>query len=126
MQNFITLGQLLLGEKYVAQKEKKKTNPKYSGHFVPQQRPRAAHAHRSDQNSDLVASLKKDFIHLDLKFICLSSYLTSSFLVLQLEMWLLHFIDSNYFNELSINKVFILCDKSDLLLLIKTVILMIL
>ena len=45
MQNVITLGQPLLGEKYVAQKrkkEKKKNNTKYSGHSVPQQRPRAA------------------------------------------------------------------------------------
>ena len=50
MQNFITLGQPLLGEKYVAQKEeKKKNNPKNSGHFVPQQRQRAAHALRSNQ-----------------------------------------------------------------------------
>ena len=51
MQNFITLGQPLPGEKYVAEKKKKnKNNTKYSGHFVPQQRPRAAHALRSDQN----------------------------------------------------------------------------
>ena len=35
MQNFKTLGQPLLGEKYVAQK-KEKNNPKNSGHFVPQ------------------------------------------------------------------------------------------
>ena len=49
MQNFITLGQPLRGEKYVAKKEEKKNNTKYSGHFVPQQRPRAAHALRSDQ-----------------------------------------------------------------------------
>jgi hypothetical protein len=38
MQNFITLGQHLLGEKYVAwkrKKEKRKNNPKNSGHFVP-------------------------------------------------------------------------------------------
>ena len=36
MQNFTTLGQPLLGEKYVAVKEKKrkKNNPKNSGHFV--------------------------------------------------------------------------------------------
>ena len=52
MQNFITLGQPLLGEKYVAQKkERKKNNPKNSGHFVPQQRLRAAHALGSDQLS---------------------------------------------------------------------------
>ena len=52
MQNFIILGLPLLGEKYVAQKErKKKNNIKYSGHFVPQQRPRAVHALRSDQNN---------------------------------------------------------------------------
>ena len=48
MQNFITLGEPLLGEKYVAWKRKKerrkKNNPKNSGHFVPLQRPRAAHA----------------------------------------------------------------------------------
>ena len=31
------------------EEEKKKNNTKYSGHFVPQQRPRAAHAPRSDQ-----------------------------------------------------------------------------
>ena len=49
MQYFITLGQPLLGEKYVAQKEKK-IIPKNSGHFVPQQRLRAAHTLRSDQN----------------------------------------------------------------------------
>ena len=59
MQNFITLGQPLLGEKYVAQKRKKrkkKNNTKYSGHFVPQQRPRAAHALRSDQKHINVGS----------------------------------------------------------------------
>ena len=55
MQNFITLGQPLLGEKYVAQKKerKKKNNPKNSGHFVPQQRLRAAHALRLDQNESI-------------------------------------------------------------------------
>ena len=37
-------------EKYVAEKkERKKNNHKNSGHFVPLQRLRAAHAHRSDQ-----------------------------------------------------------------------------
>jgi hypothetical protein len=60
MQNFISLGQALLGEKYVTEKKrnkesrgkkKKKNNNKYSGHFVPQQRPRAAHALHSDQFS---------------------------------------------------------------------------
>ena len=53
MQNFQTLAQPLLGEKYVAEKEKKikKNNTKYSGQFVPQQRPRAAHALRSDQQT---------------------------------------------------------------------------
>ena len=50
MQNFKTLAQPLLGEKYVAQKEEKKNNPKNSGHFVPQQRLWAAHAIRSVQN----------------------------------------------------------------------------
>ena len=52
MQTFITLRQPLLREKYVAEKrkKKKKNNTKYSGHFVPQQRPRAVHALRSDQN----------------------------------------------------------------------------
>ena len=55
MQNFITLGQPLLGEKYVAQKERrKKNNPKNSGHFVPLQRLRAAHALRSDQNAEVL------------------------------------------------------------------------
>ena len=51
VQNFITLEQPLLGEKYVAEKRKKKIIPttKYSGHFAPQQHPRAAHALRSDQ-----------------------------------------------------------------------------
>ena len=50
MENFIILGQLFTGEKYVAEKERnKKNNPKNSGHFVPQQRLRAAHALRSDQ-----------------------------------------------------------------------------
>ena len=53
MQNFITLGQPLPGEKYVAEKkEKKKNSTKCSGHFVPQQRPRAAHLLRSDQNDE--------------------------------------------------------------------------
>ena len=37
-------------------KKKKKNNPKNSGHFVPQQRLRAAHALHSDQN-DLVSDL---------------------------------------------------------------------
>jgi hypothetical protein len=49
---FQTLEQPLLGEKYVAEKrkkEKKKNNNKYSGHFVSQQWPMAAHALRSDQ-----------------------------------------------------------------------------
>ena len=32
-------------------KEKKKNNTKYSRHFVPQQRPRAAHTLRLDQNN---------------------------------------------------------------------------
>ena len=32
-------------------KKKKKNNTKYSGHFVSQQRPRAAHTLRSDQNN---------------------------------------------------------------------------
>ena len=51
MLNLITLGQPLLGEKYVAEKkeERKKNNHKNSGHFVPLQRLRAAHALRSDQ-----------------------------------------------------------------------------
>ena len=31
-------------------KKEKKNNTKYSGHFVPLQRPRAAHALRLDQN----------------------------------------------------------------------------
>ena len=52
MQNFITLGQPLLGEKYVAEKkEEKKNNSKNSGHFVPLHRPRAVHALRLDQFS---------------------------------------------------------------------------
>jgi hypothetical protein len=49
VQNFITLGQPLLGEKYVVEREEMKNNNKYSGHFVPQQGLRAAHALRSDQ-----------------------------------------------------------------------------
>ena len=38
MQNFKTLGQPLLGEKYVAQKRRRKeeNNPKNRGHFVSQ------------------------------------------------------------------------------------------
>jgi hypothetical protein len=71
MQNFITLGQPLLGERYEAEKkeeEQKKINNKYSGHFVPQQYSKAAHALRSDQFSfklefnslpNLVESVKK-------------------------------------------------------------------
>ena len=61
MQNFITLEQALLWEKYVAQKEKekkKKNNTKYSGHFVPQQPPRAVHALRSDQQKDFCVAVK--------------------------------------------------------------------
>jgi hypothetical protein len=38
-----------LGEKHGSQK-RKKNNPKNSGHFVPQQRLRAAHTLRLDQN----------------------------------------------------------------------------
>ena len=50
MQNFIILGQLLLREKYVAQKKKEEEkNPKNSGHFVLQQRQRVEHALGSDQ-----------------------------------------------------------------------------
>ena len=52
MQNFITLGQPLMGEKYLARKEEKKekkNNPKNSGNFVPLQRLRAVQALRSDQ-----------------------------------------------------------------------------
>ena len=57
MQNFKTLAQPLLGEKYVAQKkEEKKNNTEYSGHFVPQQRPRATHTLRSDQNNKQLIS----------------------------------------------------------------------
>jgi hypothetical protein len=47
MKNFITLGQPLSGRK-VCGTEKKKNNPKNSGHFVPLQRLRAVHALRSD------------------------------------------------------------------------------
>ena len=53
MQNFITLGQPLSGRKVCGTEEerrKKKNNPKNSGHFVPLQRIRAAHALRSGQN----------------------------------------------------------------------------
>jgi hypothetical protein len=46
VQHFKTQRQPLPGENYVAQK---KNNTKYSGHFVPQEHPRAAHALRSDQ-----------------------------------------------------------------------------
>jgi hypothetical protein len=38
-----------LREKYVARKRRQKNNTKYSGHFVPQQGPRAAHELRLDQ-----------------------------------------------------------------------------
>ena len=46
-------------------KKKNKNNTKYSGHFVPQQSPRAAHALRSDQKikarqSIATESLKKN------------------------------------------------------------------
>ena len=44
MQNFRTLGQPLLGEK-----KRKEKNEKNRGHYVPLQRPRAAHALCSDQ-----------------------------------------------------------------------------
>jgi hypothetical protein len=57
MQNFITLGQPLLGEKNVVQKKEgkkkeRKTNntPQNSEHFVPQKLLRAAQALQSDQN----------------------------------------------------------------------------
>ena len=59
MQNFITLGQPLLGEKYLAQKEKKKNNPKNSGHFVLQQCQRAAHTLCSDQWEIFLAAAAK-------------------------------------------------------------------
>ena len=52
MQNFITIGQPLLGEKYVAEKIQKAMiaqNHKNSGHFVRLQRLRAAHALRLDK-----------------------------------------------------------------------------
>ena len=64
VQNFITLGQPLLGEKYVTQKEKKrkKNNPKNSGHYVPLNRPRAAHALRSDQHLELW-EIQSYFLH---------------------------------------------------------------
>ena len=54
VQNFITLRQPLLGEKYVACKERKvekKNNPKNSGHFVTLQRLRAAQTLRSKKLS---------------------------------------------------------------------------
>jgi hypothetical protein len=50
VQNFKTLGQPLLGENYVAEKKKEQNNTKYSGHFVPHQRPKAAHTLRVNQN----------------------------------------------------------------------------
>ena len=46
MQNFITLEQP--GRKVCGTEERKKNNPKNSGHLVPQQRLRAAHTLRSD------------------------------------------------------------------------------
>ena len=50
MQSFITLGQPLLGEKYVEQKTVgKNNNHKNSGHFVPLQCLRAAHTLHTDQ-----------------------------------------------------------------------------
>ena len=39
MQNFRTLGQPLLGEKYVT---KKKNNPKISGHYIPAATPKGS------------------------------------------------------------------------------------
>ena len=75
MQNLITKGQLLLVEKYVAEKErKKKNNTKYSGHFVPQQRPRAAHALRSDQKLVILQTLK--FMNLNVGTLEISGTLT--------------------------------------------------
>ena len=78
MQNFITLGQHLLGEKYVAQKErkrKKSNNTKYSGHFFPQQRPRAAQALHSDQFH--LNQIKYHPSNLDLENIILNTTLLS-------------------------------------------------
>jgi hypothetical protein len=51
VQNFITLGHNPSGRKVcgMEKKKEKKNNTKYNGHFIPQQRPRAAHALRSDQ-----------------------------------------------------------------------------
>ena len=58
MQNFTTLGQPILGEKYVTRKERrkegkkeerKKNNAKNSGHYIPGAMPRAVHSLSSDQ-----------------------------------------------------------------------------
>ena len=64
----LPLGQLLLGEKKEKKERKKEkkekkekemkneeeeNNPKNSGHYVPLQRPRAVHALRSDQYSNI-------------------------------------------------------------------------
>ena len=38
----------------LGRKERKKNNPKISGHYIPLQRPRAAHALRSDQHASLL------------------------------------------------------------------------
>ena len=67
MQNFRTLVQPLLGEKYVAHKRKKerKNNPENSGHFVLQQRLKAEHALRSDQKFDNFLSIVPDELNLD-------------------------------------------------------------
>ena len=50
MQNFITLGQPLLGEKYFTQQEerrkKERNNPKNNGHYIPAATPKGS-AHTS-------------------------------------------------------------------------------
>ena len=53
MQNFITLPQPLLGEKYVAQKEKKKNNTKYSGHFRSNAQGQRTHSARTKKRGQV-------------------------------------------------------------------------
>ena len=66
MQNFITLGQPFLGEKYVTQKEEeKKNNPKNSGHYIPLRRPRAAHAICLDQFSNKQYTISHVMLYLN-------------------------------------------------------------
>ena len=76
-------------------KKEKKNNPKNSGHFVPQQRLRAAHALRSDQNNCIDKDLapappsNKHLKYVHLKsanihpFLAFSFSVINSFLILE-------------------------------------------